>query len=77
MILTISRAKSRIYFYKHSKTTLSEKFTWLVTEKARDGKYSHCAGKFTDTMRVKDQIEIFFFDFSIFLFQNTTELDWI
>jgi hypothetical protein len=24
---------------------------------ARDGKYSHCAGKFTDTMRVKDQIE--------------------
>ncbi len=24
---------------------------------ARDGKYSHCAGKFSDTMRVKDQIE--------------------
>jgi hypothetical protein len=21
---------------------------------ARDGKYSHCAGKFTDTIRVKD-----------------------
>jgi hypothetical protein len=46
--------------------TMSEKFTWLVTEKARDGKYSHCAGKFTDTMRVKDQIEYFVFDFSIF-----------
>jgi hypothetical protein len=28
---------------------------------ARDGKYSHCAGKFTDTMHVKDQIE--YFDF--------------
>jgi hypothetical protein len=56
---------------------LPEKFTWLLTEKARDGKYSHCAGKFTDTMRVKDQIEYFLFDFSIFLFQNTTKLDWI
>jgi hypothetical protein len=56
---------------------LSEKFTWLVTEKARDRKYSHCAGKFTDTMRVKDQIEYFLFDFSIFLCQNTTKLDWI
>ncbi len=41
--------------------SLLEKFTWLVTEKARDGKYSHCAGKFTDTMHVKDQIE--YFDF--------------
>jgi hypothetical protein len=48
-----------------------------VTEKARDGKYSHCTGKFTDTMRVKDQIESFVFDFSIFLFQNTIKLDWI
>ncbi len=57
--------------------TLSEKFTWHVTEKALDGKYSHCAGKFSGTMRVKDQIEYFLFDFSIFLFQNTTKLDWI
>jgi hypothetical protein len=48
-----------------------------VTEKARDGKYSHCAGKFTDAMRVKDQIEYFVFDFSIFLFQNTIKHDWI
>jgi hypothetical protein len=30
---------------------------------ARDGKYSHCTGKFTDTVRVKDQIEYFVFDF--------------
>ncbi len=42
-------------------SSLLEKFTWLVTEKARDEKYSHCAGKFTDTMHVKDQIE--YFDF--------------
>jgi hypothetical protein len=42
---------------------LLEKFTWLVTEKARDGKYSHCAGKFTDTMHVKDQIEKLIFEF--------------
>jgi hypothetical protein len=48
-----------------------------VTEKARDGKYSHCAGKFSGTMRVKDQIEYFLFDFSIFLCQNTIKLDWI
>jgi hypothetical protein len=48
-----------------------------VTEKARNGKYSHFVGKFTDTMRVKDQIEKFIFDFSIFCFQNTMELDWI
>jgi hypothetical protein len=48
-----------------------------VTEKARDGKYSHCAGKFTDTMRVKDQIEKFIFEFSIFYVQNTIKLDWI
>jgi hypothetical protein len=59
------------------KSTLSEKFTWLLTEKARDAKYSHCAGKFSGTMRVKDQIEYLVFDFSIFLFQNTTKLDWI
>jgi hypothetical protein len=55
--------------------TLLEKFTWLVTEKARDGKYPHSTGKFTDTMRVKDQIEYFYF--SSFFFQNTMELDWI
>jgi hypothetical protein len=46
-----------------------------VTEKALDGKYSHCAGKFTDTMRVKDQIEKLIFDFSIFFVQNTIKLD--
>jgi hypothetical protein len=57
--------------------TLLEKITWLLTEKARDGKYSHCAGKFTDTMRVKDQIEKFMFQFSIFYVQNTIKLDWI
>jgi hypothetical protein len=44
---------------------------------ARDGKYSHCAGKFTDTMRVKDQIEKNIFEFSIFFDQNTIKLDWI
>jgi hypothetical protein len=60
---------------KLSVLTLLEKFTWLVTEKSRDGKYSHCAGKFTDTMHVKDQIEYFVFDFSIFLFQNTIKHD--
>ncbi len=49
--------------------TLLEKFTWLVTEKARDGKYSHYTGKFTDTMRVKDQIEYFYFDFQFFTFK--------
>ncbi len=53
-----------------------EKFTWLLTEKARDGKYSHCAGKFTDTMREKDQIELSDFDFSIFIFQNTRKVNW-
>jgi hypothetical protein len=56
---------------------LLEKFTSLVTEKARDGKYSHCAGKFTATMRVKDQIEKFIFEFLIFYVQNTIKLDWI
>jgi hypothetical protein len=44
---------------------------------ARDGKYSHCAGKFTDTMRVKDQIEYFDFYFTSFFAQNTIKLDWI
>ncbi len=44
---------------------------------ARDGKYSHCAGKFTDIMRVKDQIENFIFEFSIFYVQNAIKLDWI
>jgi hypothetical protein len=44
---------------------------------ARDGKYSHCAGKFTDTMRVKDQIEKYIFEFSIFFVQNTIKLAWI
>jgi hypothetical protein len=44
---------------------------------ARDGKYSHCAGKFTDTMRVKDQIEKLIFEFSIFYVQNTIKLDRI
>ncbi len=44
---------------------------------ARDGKYSHSAGKFTDAMHVKDQIEKFIFDFSIFFFPNTIKLDWI
>jgi hypothetical protein len=48
-----------------------------VTEKARDGKYSHCAGNFTDTMREKDQIEKFIFEFSTFFVQNTIKLDWI
>jgi hypothetical protein len=48
-----------------------------VTEKALDGKYSHCTGKFTDTMHVKDQIEKLIFDFSIFFVQNTIKLDWI
>jgi hypothetical protein len=48
-----------------------------VTEKARDGNYSHCAGKFTDTMRVKDQIEKLIFEFSILVVQNTIKLDWI
>jgi hypothetical protein len=56
---------------------LLEKFTWPVTEKARDAKYSHSTGKFTDTMRVKDQIEYFDFYFSSFFFQSTMELDWI
>jgi hypothetical protein len=60
-----------------NQSTLLEKFTWLVTEKARDGKYSHYAGKFTDTMRVKDQIEKFIFKFSIFFVQNAIKLDWI
>jgi hypothetical protein len=48
-----------------------------VTEKARDGKYSHCAGKFSGTMRVKDQTEKLIFEFSIFYVQNTIKLDWI
>jgi hypothetical protein len=48
-----------------------------VTEKARDGKYSHCAGKFTDTMRVKDQIEKLKFEFSMYFVQITIKLDWI
>jgi hypothetical protein len=60
-----------------AEAALLEKFTWLVTEKARDGKYPHSTGKFTDTMRVKDQIEYFYFYFSSFFFQNTMELDWI
>jgi hypothetical protein len=48
-----------------------------VTEKARDGKYSHCGGKFTDTMCEKDQIEKFIFEFSSLFVQNTIKLDWI
>jgi hypothetical protein len=67
----------RIKYPRNPYNTLLEKFTWLVTEKARDGKYPHSTGKFTDTMRVKDQIEYFDFDFSSFFFQNTMELDWI
>jgi hypothetical protein len=58
---------------------LLEKFTWLLTEKARDGKYPHSTGKFTDTMRVKDQIEYFDFYFSSFFLSkyNGTLLDLV
>jgi hypothetical protein len=52
--------------FRKSLSSLLEKFTWLVTEKALDRKYSHCAGKFTDAMHVKDQMGKFIFDFSIF-----------
>jgi hypothetical protein len=68
---------SRLFGNNCSLSTLLEKFTWLVTEKARDGKYSHCAGKFTDTMRVKDQIEKLKFEFSMYFVQITIKLDWI
>jgi hypothetical protein len=44
---------------------------------ARDGKYSHSTGKFTDTMHVKDQIEKFIFEFLIIYVQNTIKFDWI
>jgi hypothetical protein len=47
------------------KTALLEKFTWLVTEKI--SQYKCYTGKFTDTMREKNQIQCLLFVFISFL----------